>query len=72
MLDLLTIRILETEPNKVGDLFARLMKDLFMALGYDQPRVNIQRTGREMRWTPSVGQHIDYIKRGTCCPQRYC
>ena len=25
-----------------------------------------------LRWTPSVGQHIDYIKRGTCCPQRYC
>ena len=29
------IRILEKENNKKGDLFARLMKDLFFTLGYE-------------------------------------
>ena len=42
------IRILEKEANKRGDLFTRLMKDLFLALGYDNPRFNIHKTGREM------------------------
>jgi len=42
------IRILEREKNKKGDLFARLMKDLFLTLGYDNPRLNIHKTGREI------------------------
>ena len=44
-----TIRILETEPNKRGDLFNRLMGDLFLALGYDRlVRLNIHKSGREI------------------------
>ena len=42
------IRILEKENNKKGDLFTRLMKDLFLTLGYDNPRLNIHKTGREI------------------------
>jgi hypothetical protein len=43
------IRILETEPNKRGDLFNRLMGDLFLALGYDRlVRLNIHKSGREI------------------------
>lgn len=43
-----TIRILEKESNKKGDLFVRLMKDLFLTLGYDKPRLNIHKAGREI------------------------
>lgn len=43
-----SIRILETESNKRGDLFTILMADLFLALGYDAPSLNIQRVGREV------------------------
>lgn len=43
-----TIRILERDNNRRGDLFGRLMADLFIALGYDQPRLNVQRAGREI------------------------
>lgn len=42
------IRILEKENNKRGDLFNRLMKDLFLTLGYDHPRFNIHKSGREI------------------------
>jgi hypothetical protein len=35
------IRILEEDSNRRGDLFGRLMADLFVALGYEQPRLNI-------------------------------
>lgn len=42
------IRILEKEPNKKGDLFGRLMSDLFLALAYDEIRLNIHKTGREI------------------------
>jgi hypothetical protein len=42
------IEILETEKNKKGDLFCRLMSDLFHALGYDEPRFNIHKSGREI------------------------
>ena len=41
-----SIRILEKESNPRGDLFGRLMADLFIALGYDQPRLNIHKSGR--------------------------
>ncbi|HVR10781.1 MAG TPA: restriction endonuclease [Thermoanaerobaculia bacterium] len=42
------IRILEPDTNRRGDLFARLMADLFVALGYGTPRLNVQKTGREL------------------------
>lgn len=43
-----SIRILEKENNRRGDLFGRLMADLFVALGYEQPRLNIHKSGREI------------------------
>jgi len=43
-----TIRVLETDNNRRGDLFGRLMADLFIALGYDQPRLNVHKAGREI------------------------
>lgn len=42
------IRILENDNNRRGDLFGRLMADLFIALGYEQPRLNIHKSGREL------------------------
>jgi len=42
------IRILEVESNKIGDLFCRLMGDLFYALGYKDAEFNIHKTGREI------------------------
>lgn len=42
------IEILENDTNKKGDLFGRLMADLFYTLGYDEPRVNIHKSGREI------------------------
>jgi hypothetical protein len=43
-----SIRILEKDNNRRGDLFGRLMADLFVALGYEQPRLNIHKSGREL------------------------
>ncbi len=43
-----SIRILESENNKVGDLFTRLVGDLFLALGYDQLLYDIHKAGREI------------------------
>ncbi|NOT62827.1 MAG: NACHT domain-containing protein [Acidobacteria bacterium] len=43
-----TIRILEKDNNRRGDLFGRLMADLFVALGYEQPRLNVHKSGREL------------------------
>jgi hypothetical protein len=43
-----SIRILEKDNNRRGDLFGRLMADLFVALGYDQPRLNVHKSGREL------------------------
>lgn len=43
-----SIRILERDANRRGDLFGRLMADLFIALGYEQPRLNIHKSGREL------------------------
>ena len=48
MQELVSIRILEKENNRRGDLFGRLMADLFVALGYEQPRINVHKTGREL------------------------
>jgi hypothetical protein len=44
----LSIRILEEDANRRGDLFGRLMSDLFVSLGYDDVRLNIARSGREI------------------------
>lgn len=41
------IRIL-APAKQTGDLFGRLVSDLFLALGYDQPRLNVHKTGREI------------------------
>jgi hypothetical protein len=43
-----TIEILEKDNNKRGDLFGRLMADLFHALGYEEARLNIHKSGREL------------------------
>ena len=43
-----TIRILEEENNRRGDLFGHLMADLLVALGYEQPRLNVHKSGREL------------------------
>lgn len=42
------IRILEKDNNRRGDLFGRLMADLFVALGYEQARLNVHKSGREV------------------------
>lgn len=42
------ITILENDNNKKGDLLARLASDFFHALGYGEPRLNIQKSGREV------------------------
>lgn len=42
------IEILEKDSNKKGDLFGRLMSDLFHTLGYDEPKLNIHKSGREL------------------------
>jgi restriction endonuclease Mrr len=41
------IRIL-APVQEGGDLFGRLVADLFLALGYDEPRLNIHKAGREI------------------------
>ncbi|MCW3055404.1 MAG: hypothetical protein JWN14_4574 [Chthonomonadales bacterium] len=43
-----SIRILEQDNNRRGDLFGRLMADLFVALGYQQPRLTVHKSGREL------------------------
>ena len=42
------ITILEKDNNRRGDLFGRLMADLFVALGYEQPHMNVHKSGREL------------------------
>lgn len=42
------IAIFETDNNKKGDLFSRLMGDLFHALGYGKARFDIHKSGREL------------------------
>jgi hypothetical protein len=42
------IRIIATEANRRGDLFGRLMSDLFLSLGYENAKINVQRSGREI------------------------
>lgn len=42
------IRLLANGNNQHGDLFNTLVKDLFFALGYDQLRLNVHKSGREL------------------------
>jgi len=42
------VRILSNDNNAKGDLFGRLMSDLFIALGYEKPRLNVHKSGREV------------------------
>lgn len=43
-----SIRILEKDNNRRGDLFGLLMSDLLIALGYERPRLNIHKSGHEL------------------------
>jgi hypothetical protein len=49
-----TILLLATDNNHRGDLFTRLGKDLFFALGYDELRLDVHKAGREL---DIIGQH---------------
>ncbi len=42
------ILILEKDKNKKGDIFNRLIFDVFHALGFDEFQYNVQKTGREI------------------------
>ena len=42
------IRLLAAANNERGDLFTRLIKDLFFALGYDELRLDVHSAGREI------------------------
>lgn len=42
------IRLLASTNNARGDLFTRLVKDLFFALGYDELRLDVAKSGREI------------------------
>ncbi len=42
------IRLLEPDANKRGDLFTTLASDLFLCLGYENPRLNIHKGGYEL------------------------
>lgn len=42
------IILLETDRNKKGDLFNRLIYDVFHALGFGEPRFNVPKAGREI------------------------
>lgn len=43
-----TIRLLTDDKYKKGDLFTRLMEDLFFSLGYDRLRFDVHKQGREI------------------------
>ncbi len=42
------LRLLARTNNARGDLFTRLVKDLFFALGYDDLRLDVHKSGREL------------------------
>lgn len=42
------MRILAHDSYVKGDLFGRLVADVFLALGYEEPRLKVQKTGREI------------------------
>ncbi len=43
-----SLRLLAATNNARGDLFTRLVKDLFFALGYDDLRLDVHTSGREI------------------------
>ncbi len=43
-----SLRLLAATDNARGDLFTRLVKDLFFALGYDDLRLDLHTSGREI------------------------
>lgn len=43
-----TVRLLASTNNERGDLFTRLTKDLFFSLGYDDLRLDVHKSGREL------------------------
>jgi len=43
-----SLRLLASTNNARGDLFTRLVKDLFFALGYDDLRLDVHTSGREI------------------------
>ncbi len=45
-----TIRLLAPTNNARGDLFTRLVKDLFFALGYDDLRLDVAKTAFRRVW----------------------
>jgi NACHT domain-containing protein/restriction endonuclease len=42
------IRLLESDSNRKGDLFGRLLQDYFHVLGYQDFRLNVHKSGREI------------------------
>lgn len=42
------IRLIASDANDQGDLLSRLARDLFFTFGYDNCRINIHKTGREI------------------------
>ena len=42
------IRLLAKDRQHAGRLFEQLMADLMIALGYEQPRLNVYKSGREL------------------------
>ena len=42
------LKLLATSTNAIGDLFTRLVSDLFYSLGYDNLRLDVQKAGREI------------------------
>jgi hypothetical protein len=59
------IRLLAPGNNERGDLFTRLTKDLFFALGYDNLRLDVHKSGREL---DIQGEHRFEVRRvvGEC------
>jgi len=53
MIEPMPIRILADDANQRGDLFNRLVKDLFHSLGYDPIRVNVHKTVTSHLFRPS-------------------
>jgi hypothetical protein len=43
-----SLRLLASTNNARGDLFTRLKKDLFFALGYDDLQFDVHKPGREL------------------------
>lgn len=42
------LRLLETDNNRRGDLLTTLVRDLFLCVGYEDPRLNIHKGGYEL------------------------